>query len=102
MSTEERRSVLFALNRDQIYKADIFLIVLDGRVPDEGACVELGLAYTQSQFVNKKKWIIGLRTDSRAAFIGAHLNPMLLIPLQFEFQDQDELFAFLKRKINGA
>jgi hypothetical protein len=25
---------------------DVFLIVVDGRVPDEGACVDLGIAHT--------------------------------------------------------
>ena len=28
-----------------IKNADILLFLLDGRVPDEGACVELGMAY---------------------------------------------------------
>lgn len=47
---------MFIMDRDKILEADIFLFILDGRVPDEGACVELGIAYHQkiSIFNNKK------------------------------------------------
>src|SRR5210317_462189 len=47
MTPDERRRAIFELDRDQILACDVFLFVLDGRVPDEGACVELGIAYTQ-------------------------------------------------------
>jgi len=43
-----------------IKSCDILLFLLDGRVPDEGACVELGMAYAW----NKK--CVGYKTDSRA------------------------------------
>ena len=45
MTPEERRHAMFRLDRDTILTYDVFLFVLDGRVPDEGACVELGIAY---------------------------------------------------------
>jgi nucleoside 2-deoxyribosyltransferase len=45
MTAEERRHAMFHLDRARILDADVFLFVLDGRVPDEGACVELGIAY---------------------------------------------------------
>lgn len=77
MSKEERRHTLFNLDVKEIEKSDIFLFILDGRVPDEGACVELGMAYMHKKNVKKDRKIIGLMTDSRAAFIGAKLNPML-------------------------
>ena len=46
----------------------MFLFVLDGRVPDEGACVELGIAYCQKYLHNGDKRLLGLYTDTRAAF----------------------------------
>jgi nucleoside 2-deoxyribosyltransferase len=76
-SSLERRWLLFSLDIKKIEQADIFLLVLDGRVPDEGACVELGIAYSLKKFLKQKKLIVGLQTDSRAAFLGTKLNPML-------------------------
>jgi len=37
--------MVFERDLDAIKKADILVFVLDGRVPDEGGCVELGIAY---------------------------------------------------------
>jgi len=47
MPNHELQQAIFETDRDKVLQADIFLFVLDGRVPDEGACVELGLAYGQ-------------------------------------------------------
>lgn len=74
-------------------RCDIFLFILDGRVPDEGAAVELGIAYMAKQ--QRQKMIVGLHTDSRAAFIGAKLNPMLRIPLEFIAETYSELINYL-------
>jgi nucleoside 2-deoxyribosyltransferase len=38
MTSEERRQAMFHLDRSTILDSDVFLFVLDGRVPDEGAC----------------------------------------------------------------
>lgn len=46
-------------------------MVLDGRVPDEGACVELGIAYAN----NKRCY--GLKSDSRSVELDMDLNPMI-------------------------
>jgi len=52
---------------------------LDGRVPDEGACVALGIAYSQKVLLKQDKLLVGLHTDMRGAFpfLGAKLNPMI-------------------------
>lgn len=94
MDPEERRRAMFELDREKILESDIFLFVLDGRVPDEGACVELGIAYSDK----KEKILIGLQTDSRAAFLGSKLNPMVKIPLDYIFEKEEELIGFLKEK----
>jgi nucleoside 2-deoxyribosyltransferase len=97
MEPDERRSAMFDFDRDKILDSDIFLFVLDGRVPDEGACVELGIAYAQKYLENKKKTLIGLHTDSRAAFMGSKLNPMLNVALDYIVSNEEELINILKQ-----
>ncbi|WP_201779334.1 nucleoside 2-deoxyribosyltransferase, partial [Acidiplasma aeolicum] len=48
----------------------ILLMLIDGRVPDEGACVELGMAYAYN------KICIGFQTDIRK-FSGMQNNLMI-------------------------
>lgn len=50
---------------------DALLINLDGRVPDEGACVELGYAYA------KGKPVFGIKTDVRTAEYG--IDNMMIV-----------------------
>ena len=98
LDPKDRRKALFEIDRDQILSSDIFLFVLDGRVPDEGACVELGIAYTHKYLQNVNKYLIGLHTDTRAAFMGSKLNPMINVPLDDIFSSEEELFSFLSTK----
>ncbi len=98
MDKEERRMIMFGMDRDKIMEADIFLFILDGRVPDEGACVEFGIAYTSKYINNIKKIIIGLHTDNRAAFIDGKLNPMLKVPMDYITESKADLIKFLKSK----
>lgn len=96
MTKEERRLALFQLDTTKIMESDIFLFVLDGRVPDEGACVELGIAYTYKKTQQPNKLLVGLHTDARAAFIGSKLNPMIRVPLDRITSNEDELLNLLK------
>lgn len=52
---------VFLSDLDMIDSCDILVINLDGRVPDEGACIELGYAYA------KGKPVFGLKTDVRVS-----------------------------------
>lgn len=73
-----------------IKNCDILLFLLDGRVPDEGACVELGMAYAW----NKK--CVGFKTDTRALDITGDDN--LFIEGCFDFKvahNLDELKNYL-------
>ena len=65
MICDELCQSIFVTDRDKVLKADIFLFVLDGRVPDEGACVELSIAYGQKHLLQRDKLLIGLQTDIR-------------------------------------
>lgn len=97
MTEEERWRAIFHLDKQQIFACDIFLFLLDGRVPDEGACVELGMAYCQRELQGGKKLLIGLHTDFRAAFPGSRLNPMIFVPLDLIVPDEETLLNVLQR-----
>lgn len=62
---------IFEIDVDEIRKSDILVFIMDGRVPDEGACVELGIAYSLD------KECIGLKTDSRYLMDNLD-NPLIL------------------------
>lgn len=96
MTPEKRRLSMSRLYEAKIFESDVFLFVLDGRVPDEGTCVELGIAYCQKKLQDPGKKHVGLRTDARAAFIGSALNPMLRVPLEFLAESEESLLAFLR------
>ena len=95
MTPEERRRAMFDLDRSSVLDSDVFLFVLDGRVPDEGACVELGIAYCQKYLEGGEKLLVGLHTDTRAAFVGARLNPMVRVPLDYVVDDEETLVRLL-------
>ena len=70
-SEEELIRMIFDLDSSEVKKADILFMNLDGRVPDEGACVELGIAFGSG------KRCYGFKTDTRAIELGLDLNPMI-------------------------
>ena len=97
MSPDERRRLRFALDKDNVLACDVFLFVLDGRVPDEGACVELGIAYCQKELRQPTKRLIGLQTDVRVAFPGGALNTMVGAPLERVVHTEDALLELLRQ-----
>ena len=70
-SEEELIKMIFDLDVSEVKKADILFMNLDGRVPDEGACVELGIAFDSG------KRCYGFKTDTRSIESGLDLNPMI-------------------------
>lgn len=71
LSEEEKTKLIFKKDTDEICNADIFFMVLDGRVPDDGACVELGIAYANG------KRCYGIKSDQRSMELGLDLNPLI-------------------------
>jgi nucleoside 2-deoxyribosyltransferase len=65
------RSRLFHGDVDAVRRCDLLVFILDGRVPDEGGCVELGMAYAWS------KPCFGLQTDCRR-FGGTNSNNLMI------------------------
>ena len=102
MTPEERRQAMFRLDRSRILDSDVFLFVLDGRVPDEGACVELGIAHCLKYLQNGEKLLLGLHTDTRSAFVGARLNPMVRVPLDHVVDDEQTLLEVLAGDMTGV
>lgn len=98
MSRDERRKAMFELDRDMIEGCDIFLFILDGRIPDEGACVELGIAYAHRRATGVKRILLGFQTDIRSAFMGSKLNPMIRVPLDYIVTSTDELLAYIREQ----
>jgi nucleoside 2-deoxyribosyltransferase len=82
-------ATIFERDIQEIKDSDILLFIMDGRVPDEGACVELGIAYAWN------KQCIGLKTDSR--FLMDNIdNPLILGALQGKVaRSVEELGSFL-------
>ncbi len=68
---EELTEMIFGLDASEVKKADIIFMNIDGRVPDEGACVELGIAYANG------KRCYGFKTDTHSVELGLDLNPMI-------------------------
>ncbi len=68
---------VFQRDVDSLKNSSILLMIVDGRVPDEGACVELGMAYAFN------KICIGFQTDTRK-FSGNQNNLMLDYSMTYE------------------
>jgi len=96
MKPEIRAKAIFDLDWENLLEADVFLYVLDGRIPDEGAAVALGIVHTHKKLSDRKQLIIGLHTDTRAAFINQKLNPMIFAPMDFIAKSVKELLDYLK------
>ena len=83
MTEEERTRTIFEKDRGEVLNADVLVFVLDGRVPDEGACVELGIAYENG------KRCYGIKTDVRSVELDLDLNPMIDGCFTKVFRDSD-------------
>lgn len=96
LSPVQQGRAIFESDKNQIYGCDVFLFCLDGRVPDEGASVELGLASSHREFSTREKLIIGLHTDLRVAFDTRRLNAMLMGAFDEVFTTRAELLGYLQ------
>lgn len=92
MSEPEKVKLIFDKDTSEILNSDIFFMVLDGRVPDDGACVELGIAYA-----NGKK-CYGVKTDARSLEYYMDLNPLIAgcFSKIFYGRGEDSLYTELK------
>ena len=93
---EELIKIIFDLDAGQVRKADIIFMNIDGRAPDEGACVELGIAYG----IGKRCY--GFKTDAHSVEMGLDMNPMIsgcMIKI-FKNFDGDKMIEELKQYLS--
>ena len=82
--------MIFQMDAEKIKDSDIIVFIMDGRVPDEGACVEIGLAYAY------EKECFGLKTDSRSLMSDMD-NPLIIGAVKGRIAKSfPELESFLK------
>lgn len=87
----EAADIIFRRDIAEIEKSDILLFIMDGRVPDEGACVELGVAHAL------RKYCLGLKTDSRSMMHDMD-NPLIIGALEGRIANSiSELERFFQR-----
>ncbi|TMC12678.1 MAG: hypothetical protein E6J41_02485 [Chloroflexi bacterium] len=80
---------LFQADVTAVRECDLLVFLLDGRVPDEGGCFEMGMAYVLG------KALYALQTDCRR-FAGGDNNLMIDYPLRGRIAHSlDELVAML-------
>lgn len=85
---------IFNTDLQGIKNCDILIFFLDGRVPDEGACVELGIAYALG------KHCIGYKTDDRNLDFTGDDNLFIEGCMDFKVMHNiEELKRELERKI---
>ena len=68
---EEKIKIIFQKDKEEVLKSDIVFMLLDGRIPDEGACIELGIAYANG------KRCYGFKSDARSIEADMDINPMI-------------------------
>lgn len=83
--------ILFNRDLEALEWCDTLLFLFDGRVPDEGACFELGYAYS------KGKRCVGYKTDART-FIYGKDNLMLREGLETILHTEEELREFFSNR----
>ncbi|MCR5061049.1 MAG: nucleoside 2-deoxyribosyltransferase [Saccharofermentans sp.] len=93
---QEMSEMIFALDESEVLKADILFMNMDGRAPDEGACVELGIAYANGIRC------YGVKTDTRSVEKSIDINPMITgcMTELFTYYDGDELIAALEQYLS--
>lgn len=92
---EAPAQAIFDLDKDQILACDVLLCVLDGRVPDEGMAVEIGLAYADRIHSGSDRLLIGFSTDPRHRR-SAGLNAMVVGALDEIHHDEIALLGRLQ------
>ena len=95
LTPDTAKRYVFKNDIDAIKRADVLLIILDGRSIDEGASFELGFAYA------KGKNCIGLQTDARRLLpIGN--NPMIDEAVERIFSTVGELLHWAREYAEGT
>lgn len=82
-----KETYVFRKDLENLKNCDLFLLLMDGRVPDEGACVALGFCLAHG------KRCVGYKTDSRSGYDGRD-NIMITGALETVLRNEAELRKF--------
>lgn len=85
-----KEQYVFEKDLEAMDASDVFLFLLDGRVPDEGACVALGYFYRSG------KPCVGLKSDHRCLTPSGD-NLMIAKALRKICRSKEELLEYLKQ-----
>ena len=85
-----KEQYVFEKDLEAMDASDVFLFLLDGRVPDEGACVALGYFYRSG------KPCVGLKSDYRCLTASGD-NLMIAKALRKICRSKEELLEYLKQ-----
>lgn len=88
MPVAEAKAVIFKRDIRAIDNCDVLVLVMDGRIIDEGACFELGYAYSRG------KACIGLKTDVRS-LLPVGDNPMIECALRAIFSRAEDAVPWI-------
>jgi nucleoside 2-deoxyribosyltransferase len=88
VSVQEAKSIIFSRDLAAIDRCNVLLLVMDGRVIDEGASFELGYAYSRG------KLCIGLKTDVRQLLTVGD-NPMIECALREIFGNIEDVLDWI-------
>ena len=80
---QELIEMIFPLDVQHVLEAEVLFMNIDGRVPDEGAAMELGIAYQAG------KRCYGFKTDTRSVEKNMDINPMIAGPMKKIFLNYD-------------
>ena len=86
-----KQTVVFQKDCRNLQNTDIFLLLMDGRVPDEGACVALGYCLALG------KRCIGYKTDVRTGYDGQD-NIMISGALETILRNEEELRNYFRKE----
>jgi deoxyadenosine/deoxycytidine kinase/nucleoside 2-deoxyribosyltransferase len=91
LEVHQARDAIFERNRLAVEESDIVVFIMDGRSPDEGACIEVGIGYALG------KTCIGLKTDFRTCEPGGN-NLMLDGVVRYRIAaDLEDLLSMLRQ-----
>jgi nucleoside 2-deoxyribosyltransferase len=91
MSVEQASSAVFKNDINAIHRCNLLVMLLDGRVVDEGAAVELGYAYCLG------KTCVSLQTDFRRLAPFGN-NPMVTGAISQSFTRAEDLISWVKER----
>lgn len=95
MTVAEAQAAIFECDCAVLREADVLLLVMDGRIIDEGAAFELGLAYALG------KVCCGLQTDPRRLLPEGN-NPLITGALSTVFSSTEEMVMWCEVQRDSA